>query len=410
MANQYKIIIIIMLLLLIFLCVFRPEPIIEHLDNSEAIKNIASIYNKEYARFDNLEISKDLITPALKSSTNIIDVKSPLQISNSLCVDNVCINAKMLKSMIGIYNNSNTPTYMYSKNSSDSVIYDDIFSAFDKGIVSKNGAPPGYDDTGYRTALWNGYKLLHIGNGTDANPIGITVNVPQNMNVIWIRVLNERWATITVKGMPTNVGGHRNIIKMRPDGNEDTGTNHRWVPYPVLKSGTAYNIYGSAVADSNNWISGIGFSTNPYNHIMSSAVTYHWALNGTSSGISVFYADGAYWWNSDQLAYITNSVKTFMVPVIKSGKDKFLYFLCLGREPDNTYVSQCKLTVNGKSVLNFQMILNKFSTYYTRPNLSYLSTYISADLIADSSYLTVTIDASNLSYIYFREIGTHDAY
>jgi hypothetical protein len=418
-----KVYILLVLLFLLFIfvlysntrreCMTITDNVTEHMDN-EAIANIASIYNTQLAQFDNV-VTSTVSTPILKS-TGTINVQSPLTISNQLCVDNVCVDTKHLKSLIRTYQSP----YIYSPMSSDSITYDDIFAAQTAGVVSKNGSPTGYDSTTYPpNNKWLGtYPILNIGTGTDSSPTGITVTVPSGMNVIWFRVLNDRWTTLTIKGYLKSTCGYRNIVKTRPDGGDDTGTLHRWVQYPVAGPGQ-YNIYGadSSHSPGGNWLSGIGFSTNPYNHVMSSGVAYFWNLNGGSnvSWLSSSWPnnDGSTSDGGDNLAYIpkNTSNSVLIVPVINSGNDKILYILSIGRMPDNTFVTKCKVTINGTVVNNFFRCNNVFAQYYNnKPSLSYFGTIIPASLVTSNS-LSVSIDTTSpyiTDNVYLREIGTHD--
>jgi hypothetical protein len=64
------------------------------------------------------------------------------------------------------------------------------------------------------------------------------------------------------------------------------------MPMPLRKPGK-YMLY-SSFSESDDWISGIAFSKNLWNHATNSAVAYHWALNG---GKSVDWATND--WNRD---------------------------------------------------------------------------------------------------------------
>jgi hypothetical protein len=368
-------------------------------------------------------------TPDLKSPSSV-DVTSPfltspLVIGNKLCAanGNTCIDAQNLAPLLRAWQFP----YIYSIKPTDYVVYDDIFAAYNK-VFTKSGAPVGWNDTNYEKAPWNGYKILAIGVGkkTDPVPQGIRVTVPPGMSVIWLRVLNcDRWTTLTVKGNVVdivNTTGYRSTIKMRPDGAEDVGTCHRWVPYPVPGAGTYY-VFGAVApySSSGNWISGIGFSKNPYNHAMSSAVTYKDNQNGGSgvgwSGSSWPGGHGSNTDGGDNLAHISKGkTANLAVPVVNSGADKMLYLLSTGRQSDSGYARQFKVYVNRTLVDSFYPYDNVFSRYYnSRQNLSYLGARIPANLINGEKFsvtlLTVTIDASGtgiLDNVGFREVGTHD--
>ena len=426
-----KILILVTLLFVMFTYIYLSgDQINEHMDNNEAIANIASIYNNQLAKFDNLTISKDIITgsvstPVLKSSTSV-NVTSPMVIGNKLCAGNAdtCIDAQKLTP----YLRTSQYPRIYSTDPTNYVVYNDIFDAYNNKVFKKSGSPVGWDETSFVKTPYKGYKIIGIGVGkaSDDTPTGISVTVPQGKNVIWLRVLNcDRWTTLGLKGNGVNIintTGYRNTIKMSPDGAEDRGTCHRWVPYPVSGTGTYY-VSGAVAPYSNdgNWISGIGFSTNPYNHAMTSAVTYKDKQNG-GDGVGWTFpswpnTEGKDFNGGDNLAHIPKGkIATLMVPVVNSGADKMLYLLSTGRQFDSAYVSQFKIAVDGNPIDPFYPYDNVFSRYYnSRQNLSYLGTRIPADLIKGEKFsvtlLSVKIDTSAagiLDDVGFREVGTHD--
>ena len=434
-----KILILVTLLFVMFTYIYLTgDQINEHMDNNEAIANIASIYNNQLAKFDNLTISKDIITgsvstPVLKSPTSV-NVTSPMVIGNKLCAGNAdtCIDAQKLTPYLRAWQSP----YIYSIKPTDYDVYNDIFDALTKKIIDKSGVPDLWDATSFVINPWpdkgtRRYKILDIGVGKTPED-GISVTVPQGKSVIWLRVLNDRWTGLTVKGNGVNIvnqTGYRSTIKMRPDGTEDGGVLHRWVPYAVPRAGTYYvsgtNNVSATTKDQykymGNWISGVGFSTNPYNHAMSSGFTYYHGGNG-GSGVMWFVSswpgsDGSNTDGGDNCAYIpAGKTAKLMVPVVNSGADKMLYLLDTGQQHVSAYVGQCKVTVNGTLVDSFFPHDNVFSRYYnSRKNLSYLGTRIPADLIkaekSSVTLLTVEIDASAMSdtdHVFFREVGTHD--
>jgi hypothetical protein len=429
-----KILILVTLLFVMFTYIYLTgDQINEHMDNNEAIANIASIYNEQLAKFDNLTISKDIITgsvstPVLKSPTSV-NVTTPFVIGNKLCAGNAdtCIDAQKLAPFLRAWQSP----YIYSIKPTDYVVYNDIFDALTKKIIEKSGVPDLWDEKSFVSKPWpdtgtRRYKILDIGVGKTPDD-GIGVKVPQGMSVIWLRVLNDRWTALTVKGNPVNIintTGYRSTIKMKPDGAEDGGVLHRWVPYAVPGEGTYYvsGTNNGRYKYMGNWISGVGFSTNPYNHAMSSGFTYYHGRNGgsgiESAGSSWPGSDGTATDGGDNVAYIPAGGKTakLMVPVVNSGADKMLYLLDTGQQHVSAYVRQCKVTVNGTLVDSFFPHDNVFSRYYnSRQNLSYLGTRIPTDLIkaekSSVTLLTVEIDASAMSgidHVYFREVGTHD--
>jgi hypothetical protein len=78
-------------------------------------------------------------------------------------------------------------SYMYK----DAIIYQDIMSIYNNGTIQKYNDPIGWDSTTYINSIWNGRLMLNIGKGNNTNA-GIQTTVPDNYNVLWIRVFNDR--------------------------------------------------------------------------------------------------------------------------------------------------------------------------------------------------------------------------
>lgn len=157
----------------------------------------------------------------------------PILCANNICIDNSSNSIQLDQPIIPI---STLKSHTYSQSTSDFVIYDDIYAAQTSGAWGKFGISANYNDKSYLNNPWNGYKLLGIGSSKNDEG-GIYIDVPNNMNVIWLRVTNDRWSIFRISGYLNYACGYRNLIRIRPDGREDTGTLHRWVPYPIPCSG-----------------------------------------------------------------------------------------------------------------------------------------------------------------------------
>ena len=223
--------------------------------------------------------------------------------------------------------------YMYR----EAVVYQDIFAAYQTRVFEKRGAPAGWDETSYSSTLWYGRKILKIGTGAQVtNANGILVHVPSGYNVLWIRVLNDRWesfrvmsAVYTETQQAIYAGGMRGLNEISPDGGAADCYNnfHTWVPIPLYFPGD-YWVFNADVFE--DWISGIAFGKNLWNHAKNSAVAYYWNYNG-GSGIG-WWGDN---WNNDVLGFLTPGIiNQLYVPVIASGKNKLLYFV----EHNNNWV------------------------------------------------------------------------
>lgn len=417
---------------------------------NEALQNIASIYNNDTARFNDLVVTnnietKNLTTDTIKPSKNTrIDVNSPLNIvGGNLCIDSMCLTKDQLRDMQRTtlnnnpYPNSNAQPYVYSPITSDYVIYDDIIEARNSVYTRYGKNIP--DDPTFSTVGWYGYKLLDIGGSTDGSN-GIAVNVPTGMEVIWIRVLNDRWTTLKINGTAflKYSCGFRNIVKLRPDGSDDVGVLHRWVPYPINAAGTTYQIsgiYGDSLgaADPQVFISGLAFSKNPNYHAMLSGVSYYWSSTFPDYNPSYTFSN-VQWFsenfsdvknssttdNGDNLAYIPKGgITKITVPLARTSVvgDKMLYILNTGRAIDNAIILACIIKVKGVQIENFKRYNNAFARYYnSKPYITYFGARIPANIgsttLFDNNTTSIDVEFDTSSsmigdHIYFREIGTH---
>ena len=302
----------------------------------------------------------------------------------------------------------------------DAVIYNNIMEALTNGIVKKNGNPIGWDESSYKTNPWNNRLILRIG-GKNTYPNGILVTVPPGKNVIWVRVLNERWNCFQVYNdagvlIWIYTGGRRNLNNLAPDGGcpDVTHRLHKWMFMPVPSAGNYIICSGNNVNDGGDdgWISGIAFSSNPWNWVMNPILAYHWKLNGTTATIP-WHSDD---WNSDNLAYFpAGSTNTIIVPVIRTGKDKLLYFI-----EHNNVQNSCSIvsiTVNNVQVERLRATwdhpLARFTA--TKPYGLFYAARIPKELMANvtKDNITVTINMSLTvpdNHFYVREIGTIDLY
>jgi len=419
-----------------------------NLINNEALQNIASVYNSTAATFNDLVVTnnidtKSITTDSIKPSKDFkVSVNSPLNLNSNLCVDWLCLDKNQLRDMRQTTVNNNpypgsiALPYVYSPITSDYIIYDDIIAV--KDIVYTRYGINIPDDPTFSTVGWNGYKLLDIGGSTDGSS-GIAITVPIGMEVIWIRVLNDRWTTLKINGSTflRYSCGFRNIIKLRPDGMDDVGVLHRWVPYPVTVAGTYQisGLYGNIVGapDPQVWISGLAFSKNPNYHAMLSAVSYYWSSFNpiynqgyTFSNVQWFaenYSDvvnSSTTDNGDNLAYFPKgAISKITVPLARTRYigDKMLYILSIGRTNDNAWILNCIIKIKGIRIENFKRYNNAFSRYYnSKPFITYLGARIPSTsggvtvFDYNTNNIDVEIDTSSSMIgdnIFFREIGTH---
>jgi len=288
------------------------------------------------------------------------------------------------------------------------IIHQDIQDAFNRGVAEKMGNPGGWDE-GF--GVWYRRRIMRFGIGKAGNSDGMKVNVPSGYNTLWLRVLNDRWFHIRIRGEndfsepERYTAGYRKLNEYSPDGGSaDTEwTRHMWMQVPLRQAGP-YSVLSEVNSDS--YISGIAFSRNPWNHVRNSAVAYHWAVNG---------GDALQWhthdWHSDNLASLNSgAIRTFRVPVIPSGRDKLVYII----EHNSTWLG----TMHGDFWVGNQKV-ERFRTTYRNPFAThfnsklydkYIAARVPSNLIAqDQKFLDCKIDMTFSDHnIHFREIGTHD--
>ena len=303
----------------------------------------------------------------------------------------------------------NNFNYMYR----DAVVYQDIFAAYQTRVFEKRGAPAGWDETTYSSTLFLGRKILKIGAGVQAsNANGIVVHVPSGYNVLWLRVLSDRWETFRVMSavytetqQAIYAGGFRNLNEISPDGGSADSYNlyHMWLPIPLYFPGD-YFVFSDA--NSDDWISGIAYGKNLWNHAMNAAVAYSWFLNG-GTGVTFESAN----WNNDVLSkLLPGIINQLYVPVVPSGKNKLLYFV----EHNSNWVGTMHggVRVNDYDIERLRTSYhNPFATHHSSKFYQrYVAALVPANIFANTAkFLKVEIDMTmSDTAFYFREVGTHD--
>lgn len=403
--------------------------------SNEALQAIASVYNAESGGFDNLQISDQLTAKGLTSSVvtaptvslttltstgagidtaKPLNIKAGINVVDKLCAGTVCISAAGLVDMINDYNSTNR---LYSNRPSDYILYDDIFDAFNDGILTKYGNPAGYNDSGYRYGNWNGRTMINIGKVNDGSG-GWNVKIPAGMTVIWIRCLNDRRCIVGVKGLRVHGSGYRYAKTLTPWGDFLEGTFlkgpnnfHKWFPIALPKDagGKTYQLYGTTANGHNDpYISGIAFSTNPRNHAVFAATTFEQIENPGSDKLPWGSGPG-----NDPTVYVDKGkTQTIKVPVVNSGVDKLLYFL-IGYDNANRYAAgtTIKLSVGSTQLASLKLNYNNaFSKNISGgANAMYAATLLPKALVTTDTMISVVINnGGGPDRAYFHEVGTHD--
>ncbi len=344
------------------------------------------------------------------------DGKFKVPATSQICIGNTCVTEAALKQLVATQNTSSNKLSDYMYFPEDAVIYQNVFDALQNSAIAKSGNPVGWDEGSYKVNPWNGRQLLRIG-FKNAFPNGLLVNVPDGKSVIWISVLSDRWESFEVynqadgKPLGNFTSGYRLSNRINPDGTNYVGnlTTHTWMPIPVPGPGKYVICGGNKKNDGGNdcWISGIAFSSNPWAHAMNSAVAYHWLVNDGSPNPT--------WVNHNERGDHHTRLdrgKTYVlnVPVVKSSKDKLLYFVL------NDSFTDCKIAVNDKPVDKLVRTNNNpFAKFFNNATFdgqyfnNFVATKVPNDYIQASGFLKVTVDLTGLSNdINFREIGTID--
>ena len=280
----------------------------------------------------------------------------------------------------------------------DAVIHHEILNALDSGIVSKYGNPSGWDSNSYRVTLWNKRRILNIGVNYQANGNGLKTTIPEGYNVIWLRVLNERWAVFRAafidqsqEQMGKFTCGKRSLNELSPDGTtaDSFESTHMWCNIPVSRSGQIA-IYTDIFTEG--WISGIAFGKNLWNHARNSALAYHWVING---GTAITW--GSDNWNGDIFATIPGEkVSELIVPVHPSDKDKLLYIV----EHNNNWngIMHTNIYVKDKLIERFRSTYeNPFARHFNSKLYSrYFAARIPKELInSGDRFISVKIYMTN---------------
>ena len=335
-----------------------------------------------------------------------------------ICIGETCINENQLKTLLRI--DLPPKDYMYyplnyKVESLRPIIYQNIFDAMGNGEGKFRfiGSQSERNTTRHTTAnLWLSRPIIHFGKG-GGRYNGAEVNVPKIGNgsmTLWLRLLNERWEGFkVVKDDGTNIGffssGYRNILAISPDGAApERWWEHSWMPISIPSSGK-YILFNPNNRD--NWISGIAYSANPWNHACLSAISVHWKENGGPSNVSWNTSN----WNNDILAEFNNNTNYTEIqwPCEPSEHDKLLYII--GHNNNWLGVMHQTVRVNGQQV-------NRFTTSFNNPFAVHINSKMYArfmgivvpkEIIGNQRWINVDIDMTNSkNHIHFREIGSID--
>jgi len=290
--------------------------------------------------------------------------------------------------------------------------------------------------------------------------------------VVWIEIKSDLRRSFRVTSSFPDISSnvldvvYSNYISysntLRPDGADYnmiggrviTNNITQWVPIPInydLLPEKAIYIRRNRTDNANSilMISGIAFTTNPWNHCKLPALCIHWDLNDSNPNVDKTNASTTYTnatttssYNDpfDEFTdYITFNGKLLItrIPVINNGKDKLLYLNVANNiknlniqnvliQTDTTIQIGTNITptsniLNSLSEFTSKTItqIDNFTTTYDNPfaryfnfhiNNRYIATKIPAKLIK-SNFIRVILQgqtATSGTGLMIREIGTHD--
>jgi hypothetical protein len=298
----------------------------------------------------------------------------------------------------------------------DPIVHQDIFEAVNAGAITRLGKAP-YDPNSWpKTKPWGLRPIIQFGGNADPDGNGASVVIPSGYDTVWLRVLGDRWNGIHAKFLDspqTDVGqwagGWRGSNSYSPDGSvgDSMGSAHQWISIPAGRAG---NLALNSIAgtDASFWLSGVGFSRNPWAHATQSAVGYLWGYNGGSQ--TGWNSNN---WGYDVLGFVANGTTNSLlkVPVVPSGRDKLLYIINHNDNSNENFMCS-GITVGGNPIERLLTTYdNPFSRHWNgRTYQRYVAARIPANMIdKNARFLDVKIDTTYQNApFYFREIGTHD--
>lgn len=286
----------------------------------------------------------------------------------------------------------------------------------------------------------------------------LVIKIPSGYNTLWLRLSSNPDPNNTASGNYLTFGvfnedstligyynvGSRNRNKIAPDGSTgDVDWNaYDWVAIPTYGTSLMRIVFafraGTNVgsgSDVNIFMSGVSFSTNPWNHSYNSAVSYHWGDNRTSSGgndsTGIYPTTrpdqngfGFNYWNGINLneplvQMMSGNIITLFVPIIPNNKDKLLYIVEHNNPEGTAEVNTLKVQVRHndgtlKDIERFRTTYdNPFSRHMSsRTGGRYFASRIPSSFINNSiRFIEVQIDLTKTNRpIFYREAGTHDLY
>jgi hypothetical protein len=299
----------------------------------------------------------------------------------------------------------------------------------------------------YRRNPYLGFNMYNLG----VRGKGIEIAIPVGCNVLWLTSLADRFMSFKICDLTDTVygiyaGGRSYSNGINPGGTVSTllDNNYSWIPIPLywLNNSTqqtprkvrlySYLDKSTNFNDGEYWVSKIAFTTNLWNHVLITPQMMYYDTNSTtyipSNANKAVYTTSSFierstditydpnWSNSGIIRVRDNTNFRLRIPIIKSGKNKILYFISINRSYtfDVLQVSLVNSDLNLVKLDNLKSTFsNPFATHYNSKILnSYRATIIPDSLITLDSFrrgfVTINIFLPTGSDFYIRELGTHD--
>lgn len=295
---------------------------------------------------------------------------------------------------------------------------------------------------------WNGFNIYNI--GIPGN--GIEFAIPAGCNVLWLLCLSDRVISFKICDLTGTIygiyaGGRNYSNHINPGGTVSTllsNNNMSWIQIPLywLNNNIAqtqrkvrlHSYLSTSVNTDAFWVSKIAFTSNQWNHVIitpqmiyydTNSITYipvnsrlgiyPTTVNNRAAEISDYALN---WFFSDKIKIKENINFRLRIPIIKSGKNKILYFISINRSLTFDILQVSLVDPDTSSILikldNLKSTyLNPFATHYNSKLLnSYRATIIPDSFIRPDSFgrtfITINLFLPTGSDFYIRELGTHD--
>jgi hypothetical protein len=401
-------------------------------------------------------ISKPIVVNNICNANNVCLTQTDIDMLNLL--ENPILNRMYLSdpSNCKIFNNLNLIRFVNQDN-----IFRILGVTIGKNLIQ---------DSASKTFFVNnkvGYYYSTQSDTDATNNIGFTIQIPAPTqlgfvpSVLWVEVYNSSIIVMQISDGANFTNQHilnqNNYNMIGPDGNitqnlYNLNNQPVWIPMPFnynTISSEKRLILSRVYANVENFkISGIAFSTNPWNHLTLHALNIMYNTNkllNDSRYATPAMSTSNEIWNTEYNTYRNTSGPTnpsniiVRIPIVNSGRDKILYLVThndnwnenmkavyiFQKSDVQPSISNTKdlttVTVNDTSnnpmirLDNFSITFNNpFSRHYNSSVYNrYIGTVIPARLIT-SNYiiiglqLPIALDTTSLMGTRIKHIGTHD--